>query len=137
MKNKKIDKQLNSKKIRPTAMRELVLKVLMEESTAMSLADLEAKLITADKSTLFRTLKTFKDKKLIHSIDDGTGAMKYALCKNNCEVQHEDFHIHFLCTKCRKTYCLSESEFPTLSLPHGFSMQEMNVVVKGICVNCK
>lgn len=133
----KIDKKLSSKNIRPTAMRQLVLKLMMEQTTAISLADLEVKFDLADKSTLFRTLKTFEENKLIHSIDDGTGSVKYAICKSNCEVEHEDLHVHFLCQTCHQTYCLNDVSVPNVILPHGFSLNNVNMVVNGCCPNCK
>lgn len=137
MTSQELENEFKRKKIRPTAMRELVLKLLMEQDTAISLADLETKLFPADKSTLFRTLKTFEDKKLIHAIDDGTGIVKYALCKDNCELEHEDLHVHFLCTHCEQTFCLNDISVPTINLPHGFFMEHVNMVVKGVCINCK
>ncbi len=135
--DKIINNKLQEKEIRPTAMRLLVLKVLLEQHTAISLADLEMKFDNVDKSTLFRTLKTFEDKKLIHSIDDGTGSVKYALCKDKCKIKHEDLHVHFLCTNCKHTFCLNDILIPSVTLPGGFSAENINMVVKGVCSNCK
>ena len=67
-----IDKQLQTRNIKPTSMRQLVLQVLNEQKTAISLPELENKFEKADKTTLYRTLKTFVENKLIHSIDDGS-----------------------------------------------------------------
>lgn len=130
-----IDK-LNNKHVKPTAMRELVLKILSEQTSAVSLADIESKFDKADKTTLYRTLKTFEENKLIHSIDDGTGAVKYALCKETCQCNPEDLHVHFLCTKCQHTYCLNDIAIPSIPLPINFKLETINMVVKGICVNC-
>lgn len=135
--NPEIDKRLQSKNIKPTAMRELVLQVLSEQKTAISLPELERKFEKADKATLYRTLKTFEENKLIHSIDDGTGSVKYALCQDTCNCQPEDLHVHFLCTKCNQTYCLNEIQIPDINLPYGFLLKSVNMVVKGICFNCK
>jgi len=41
---KEIDDKLNSRDIKPTAMRELVLQVLIEQKTAISLSELEPKI---------------------------------------------------------------------------------------------
>lgn len=131
------ENQLLNRRIRPTAMRELVLKVLTDQSTAISLSELEKKFDRADKVTLYRTLKTFEEKKLIHGIDDGTGSMKYALCKETCQCNPEDLHIHFLCSVCSKTYCLDDIAVPQVQLPAGFSLQSLNLIVKGKCANCK
>ena len=46
--------------IRPTAIRVLVLRTLLEMKQAMSVSDLEAQLDTVDKSTIFRTLTLFR-----------------------------------------------------------------------------
>lgn len=70
---KNIENKLTNKHVKPTAMRELVLKILSEQTNAVSLADIESIFDKADKVTLYRTLKTFEENKLIHSIDDGTG----------------------------------------------------------------
>lgn len=135
--NKKLDNKLQSRNIKPTTMRQLVLQVLTDQKTAISLPELEKKFEKADKSTLYRTLKIFEENKLIHSIDDGTGSVKYALCQETCECQPEDLHVHFLCTKCEKTYCLNDISIPNLNLPKDFYLESVNMVVKGICSNCK
>lgn len=135
--NKNTDTKLSLRNIKPTAMRELVLKILSEETVAISLAELEQKFKKVDKTTLYRTLKTFEENKLIHSIDDGTGSLKYALCKESCQCRPEDLHVHFLCTKCNHTYCLNDISIPNIVLPTNFQLETINMVVKGLCSNCK
>ncbi len=134
--NDNSDKKLEIRNIKPTAMRELVLKVLSEQNSAISLPELEQKFEKADKVTLYRTLKTFEENKLIHSIDDGTGAIKYALCRESCQCHPEDLHVHFYCTKCKQTYCLNDIPVPSVNLPVYFTLENINMVVKGICSNC-
>ena len=134
---KEIDNKLNSKNIKPTAMRQLVLQVLTEQKTATSLPELELEFEKADKVTLYRTLKTFEENKLIHKIEDGTGAVKYALCQDSCDCHPEDLHVHFFCTKCKNTYCLNDIPVPAINLPVNFSLESVNMVVKGVCSNCK
>lgn len=56
--------------IRPTAIRVLVLRTLLEMKQAMSVSDLEAQLDTVDKSTIFRTLTLFLSHHLIHGVDE-------------------------------------------------------------------
>ncbi|MBK7096800.1 MAG: transcriptional repressor [Saprospiraceae bacterium] len=131
-----IDKQLQSRNIKATAMRQLVLQVLTEQKTTICLAELEQKFYKADKSTLYRTLKTFEENKLIHSIDDGTGSVKYALCRETCDCHPDDLHVHFTCTVCMKTYCLTDIPVPKINLPVKFQLESVNMVVKGVCSNC-
>jgi len=135
--DKEIDRRLSFRKIKPTAVRELVLKVLTDEKKAISLSDLENKFDYADRSTLYRTLKTFEEKKLIHSIDDGSGTIKYAVCHDSCDCSPNDLHVHFYCTSCKQTYCLNEIPVPAINLPVGFSLESVNMVVKGVCSNCR
>ena len=76
--NEEIESILIEKDISPTAMRILVLEYLQKQSAAISLQDLERDFQHSDRITLYRTLKTFEEKGLIHSINDGTDATKYA-----------------------------------------------------------
>jgi Fur family ferric uptake transcriptional regulator len=131
-----IEDKLQSRNIKPTAMRYLVLKVLIEQKSAISLSDLEQKFEVADRVTLYRTLKTFEKNKLIHSIDDGTGSLKYALCHESCECNPKDLHVHFLCNNCHQTFCLTDVSIPAINLPYNFDLEGVNMVVKGICSNC-
>ena len=60
--------RLESKGIRPTANRILVMKTLMGEQNPQSLSNLERKMVSMDKSSIFRTLTLFLSHHLIHSI---------------------------------------------------------------------
>lgn len=131
-----LEKALNKHHIKPTSMRLLVLKQLIGCKSAMSLGDLEACFEKADKTTLYRTLKTFEEKKLIHSIDDGTGAIKYAMCEEGCECEPKDQHIHFHCTECKETFCFTQSKIPSTNIPSGFTVKKVNMVYTGTCPNC-
>jgi Fur family ferric uptake transcriptional regulator len=133
---KGLENKLEDRNIKPTAMRLLVLKKLVESDVAISLNDLESTFDKADKTTLYRTLKTFEEKKLIHSIDDGTGSVKYALCEEGCECQPQDQHIHFHCVKCGETYCFVHSLIPHTTIPSGFKVSSASMVYKGFCANC-
>lgn len=132
-----IEEKLAKRHIRPTAMRNLVLKFLIEQKSAISLSELESKFDKADKVTLYRTLKTFEENKLLHGIDDGTGSIKYAVCIESCQCAPQDLHVHFLCLKCHHTYCLNEIPIPKIDLPASFGIDSINMVVKGVCANCR
>lgn len=128
--------KLKKRNIKPTAMRLLILKTMMEFQQAVSLLDLENRLDTVDKSTIFRTITLFLAHHLVHSIDDGTGSVKYAVCSNECTCAVEDLHIHFYCEKCHKTFCFEHTHIPAVDLPAGFTLQSVNFVLKGICADC-
>jgi Fur family ferric uptake transcriptional regulator len=132
-----IENTLKSKQVNPTAMRLLVLDFLTKQTAAISLNDLEKGMAPSDRITLYRTLKTFEEKGLVHSIEDGTGATKYALCEQDCDGEnHHDLHVHFYCNTCKETFCLPNTRIPEMSLPKGFKQQEMNLIVKGVCQHC-
>ena len=134
---KEIEKILLHKNIKPTSMRQLVYEILLKYQKAMSLYEIEQQFDNVERSTIFRTLKTFQDNNLIHSIDDGTGAVKYALCDDECTCNLDDLHVHFLCNKCGQTHCLKDMPVPKMDLPENFSFESANFVIKGICPICK
>lgn len=134
---KELEITLKQKGIRPTAMRLLVLEALLNQETAISLSDLEKALENSDRVTLFRTIKSFQENGLVHSIDDGTGAPKYALCEDGCECDLErDLHVHFHCRVCNETFCLPKYKIPNIQVPDQFRSEEVNLVVKGVCGKC-
>jgi Fur family ferric uptake transcriptional regulator len=90
-----------------------------------------------DRVTIYRTLQTFVDKGIIHTIPSADNAIRYALCKDSCsEGHHHDNHIHFMCDHCSTTYCLDHVEVPALQLPGGFMASRTDMVVSGCCNRC-
>lgn len=135
---KEIESRLVSRKIKPTAMRLLVLDYLLKQPSAVSLTDIEAAFEKSDRITIYRTLKTFEDHALIHSINDGNGSTKYALCQEGCECNYpNDIHLHFYCEKCERTFCLPKVKIPSLSIPDTFSLNHVSLVGRGTCDRCK
>ena len=87
---------------------------------------------------MYRTLQTFVNKGIVHIIPTADNAIRYALCKDDCsEVGHDDHHIHFVCDNCHTTYCLDDIVTPDIRLPKGYSGRHVEMVVEGICKNCK
>lgn len=133
-----LEKILEKNKIKPTAMRLLVLQFLLNNKVAVSLSDVENYFEKSDRTTLFRTLKTFVKYEIVHKIDDGTGIAKYALCEENCHCEVDaDLHVHFRCKSCNETICLPNSKIPHIDLPTGFLAEEVNLVVTGTCDKCQ
>jgi len=133
-----IEDFLQTKKIRPTAMRILTFKFLDGQKVATSLTDIENAFEKSDRTTLYRTLKTFEENGVVHKIDDGSGVTKYALCEENCNCEVEtDLHLHFHCNLCGETICLTNHKIPHINLPEGYLAEDVNLVVKGICEKCK
>jgi len=134
---KDIEKLFASKDIRITAMRLLIYKFLTDKQIAVTLSDIENAFEKADRTTLYRTIKTFEERGIVHQIDDGTGVTKYALCEESCNCEIEtDLHLHFHCNNCYETVCLTDHKIPQIKVPEGFVSENVNLVVKGICNKC-
>lgn len=130
------EERLLSHGVKPTAMRLLVLRTLAEAEQTLTLRDLEERLYPAERSTLFRTLTLFQLHNLVHCIEDGSGSARYEACKGEHHGDDDDQHIHFHCTLCGRTFCLTDIPVPPLSLPEGFESMAVNCVVSGICPQC-
>jgi Fur family ferric uptake transcriptional regulator len=135
--NNALENKLTQRKIKPTAMRLLVLRELVESKSTLNLKELERRFDHVDRVTLYRTLKTFESNKLIHSIEDGTGSVKYALCEEECACNPDDQHVHFHCVNCNETFCLTKSKIPNVQIPSGFEVNSVSMVYQGVCPNCK
>jgi Fur family transcriptional regulator, ferric uptake regulator len=132
-----IEKFLITKNIRPTAIRILVFKLLATKDIAISLSDVELEFEKSERTTLYRTLKTFEEKGIVHRVNDGTGVAKFALCEAgcNCEIG-TDLHFHFHCNSCGETHCLPDRKIPVANLPKGYLATDANLVFKGLCNKC-
>jgi len=124
-------------KLRATPNREEILHLFLLKNYALSHSDIEKEIDNSlDRVTVYRTLKTFLDKGLIHKVLDDEGSLKYALCKEACNLaEHHHDHVHFKCTKCGQTSCLNVN-VPTIKLPKGYEVNEVNLLIQGICERC-
>ena len=130
------EKVLVKREVKPTSIRLVVLAYLLRYSKAQSLRDVELGLPETDRSSIFRSLKVFEEKNVIHSIEDGSGRVKYAVCAEGCSCDLLDLHYHFYCTNCDLTYCLLNNPIPIINLPKNYIMKQANAVVKGLCDKC-
>lgn len=137
------EEALRAAGVRVTAVRLLIWRTLTTEITgAFSLSDVQDRLYTVDKSTLFRALTLFAESGLLHLIDDGSGMQKYCVCRCGHPADHPDHpgHVHLSCTVCHKTWCVEDIQIPPVTLPPsfaGFSITEREYIIKGICPKCR
>ena len=122
--------------IRPTANRIIVAKALAEESSPLTMTELDDRIGSIDKSGIFRTLTLFKEQHLVHVLEDGEG-VRYELCHSHDHSVDNDMHVHFHCEHCGQTICLEDLPIPEVTLPDGYEVQSANFVLKGICPKCK
>ncbi len=124
--------------LRNTSCREEILDIFLQKNFALSHSDIEANVHEDfDRVTVYRTLKTFLDKGLIHKVLDDEGVTKYALCKEKCShTEHHHEHVHFKCTECGQTNCLDNVQIPVIALPNGYNLKETSLLMQGICKIC-
>ena len=138
MKNE-IAEILKRNQLSVTGSRTKILELFQETNGALAHADIEKKTDeTYDRVTIYRTLQTFVEKGIIHTIPTADNSVRYALCKDECTTgHHHDNHVHFICDDCGTTYCLDNITVPEVILPKGFTQKRADVLVSGICKNCE
>jgi Fur family ferric uptake transcriptional regulator len=121
-----------------TDTRKRILQLFLESDNALAHADIER--LSGDqfdRVTVYRTLQTFVDKGIIHTIPTADNAVRYALCQNECTAGHHlDEHVHFVCDICGVTFCLQHTVIPQVQLPNGFKLRQVDVLASGKCNKC-
>ena len=131
---------LKDHNLRNTAFRQNVLDIfLTNRGKALTSTFIEDELVEVDRITLYRTLKSFEEKGIIHHAPDGSNTNKYALCDDLCTEDHNRHaHAHFHCIKCGDTKCLHDSlKHLDYTVPNGFNLQTVEVILTGVCPSCK
>ncbi|HKP32485.1 MAG TPA: Fur family transcriptional regulator [Chitinophagaceae bacterium] len=133
------DNILKKNQLSITESRMKILGLFLNHTGALAHADIERNAGEKfDRVTVYRTLQTFVEKGIIHSIPTADNSIRYALCKDDCaDGHHHDNHVHFVCTNCQKTICLDDVTVPEVRLPKGFTVEQQEMVVSGICAECK
>ena len=122
-----------------TDSRRVILDIFLQTGTALAHHDIEHQTGEKyDRVTVYRTLQTFMEKGIIHTIPTTDNSVKYALCKDECMAgHHHDNHVHFICEFCGATTCMDEIHVPAILLPTGYKATQISMVVSGKCKNCK
>jgi len=128
--------QLLEHGIKPTSNRVLVFRILLNSNRPLSIHEINDKIPTLDKSSIFRVLTLFKSNHLVHVVNADETASYYELCLSHNEETDDDVHVHFLCEKCGKLYCIREIKPFMPELPDGFSPYSVSMVIKGVCPFC-
>ena len=123
--------------IKPTANRIVVVKALASSMLPQSMAELEQRIGTIDKSNVFRALTLFREHHLVHVIDGSGDGSRYELCHSHDHEHDDDQHPHFYCERCQQTYCLEGVALPEIRLPEGFEPHTTNYLIKGLCPHCR
>ncbi len=129
---------LKKHQLRNTEIRRQVLSIFIElGDTALSSQEIEEKFDKIDRVTLYRVLKNFEEKGIIHVAIDGSNKTRYAMCSDNCTTHHHhDQHAHFHCQKCDTTTCMDMINVPAVRIPKDYVLEDAQLVLTGICKNC-
>jgi len=122
-------------KIKDLKKTEYSIALLLSQNGIMSAKELQ-KIIKVDKATIYRNIKNLISKKTIREIKNSQGISFYEI---NCKI-HNPIHPHFECKICKKIYCLSPlkaEDVITLSHYSNFDIEEIEIIFKGICNECK
>ena len=124
--------------VRPTRVRESVLQRLCQSPFALSGADIEKQLVPpADRITLYRTLRLFEERGLIHRVIDHCEIVRYAICVSLTAPGAGADHVHFKCSACQHIYCLSEVAVPRVVLPDQYRVVRGDHLLSGVCARCQ
>ena len=128
---------LRRKHLNITDSRKKILSLFLNHKDALAHADIEKNAGEKfDRVTVYRTLQTFVEKGIVHTIPTADNAILYALCKDCDEEHHHDDHVHFVCQDCQTTICLDDVVSPQIKLPEGYMAENVQVVINGVCKNC-
>lgn len=126
--------------LKRTPLRIGVLELLLHDKQPLSAPQILAKLPKrTDKVTLYRTLKTFTQRKLLHRVRGDDQVWRYGLGELNAP-RHQ--HAHFVCDGCGTVECMSETPAPRKSAPRskvrrGYRIAYSEVLLHGTCPDCR
>lgn len=126
------------KNIKKTTPRVAIVEILLGADTPLSENEVKDKMgCMYDRSTFYRSIQTLLDAEIIHRIIVDNTTVKYAVNKLGYgEIKSNKSHAHFYCRKCNSVSCL-DTPIPDFNLPANYEMEECEVLIKGICKNCK
>ncbi len=128
---------LKDKNLHQTPFRKEVLAIFAKHGNAIPVSVLERELKVYNRITLYRTIKTFVSKGVIHEITISGEPSNYALCKEACDTHtHHHQHVHFKCIKCTNIFCVEMDNFPQISLA-GYQINQLEIQASGICKKCR
>lgn len=129
-----IGDRLRTAGLRRTPVRLAVLRLISESRKPLGAVDLLKRLDDeTDQVTVYRTLNTLVEHKLVHRVRGEDGAWRYA-----AEAQRPHSHAHFVCDACGGVECLEAIPVPEdLRLGRKYEVSYAELVVHGTCPRCR
>ena len=128
---------LQNHQVKKTSPRVSIIQALQTDCNPLSESEVKEKMgALYDRITFYRSVQTLEEAGIIHRIVADNTVVKYAL--NQCEKdhQHTTDHVHFFCTRCNSLVCLNGVKTQAYELPEGFTSNQCDVVIKGMCNKC-
>lgn len=126
---------LNQYAQRTTDNRVALLELLMDCPKAFAFSEIEKQLsISMDRVTIYRTLHTFEAAGLIMKVVDQKGVCLYMF--NHKGHRESSMHPHLRCKECGKVVCLPSLPHEYLEELKRFEIDEMYLLMEGICEEC-
>ena len=90
-----------------------------------------------NRTTIYRTIKSFIKKGIVHTIADEESTMRYVLNKEfTASSSFFKEHVHFKCQRCGRLFCLEDTPVKQYNLPEGFRRTKSEFLIIGICKEC-
>ena len=127
---------LGNKNLAKTPCRVEILRALINSDSAMSEQELRQKMThDYDRTTVYRTLRSFLSEGIIHSVAIEGNDVRYAITRSS-ECNATDVHVHFHCNQCTGVFCLNADIFSKPVLPENFTAKNYDLIINGICEKC-
>ena len=126
--------------LRRTPVRTGVLDILSRDKQSLTAPQiLECLPEGTDIITLYRTLKTFTTKKLVHRVRGDDQAWRYGIGSAKDSARHG--HAHFVCDDCGAVECLDDTPVPRQAIKQtkirpGYRISYSELLVHGTCPDC-
>jgi Fur family ferric uptake transcriptional regulator len=132
----KIRDILHDAGLKHTAGREALLQLLMASDSPLTQEEISQKISGTglNRVSIYRALEAFLSAGLIHRLESGDRVWKFAFC--GCG-QPGHCHAHFICRSCGLVECLDSVKIPALPVKSGYTVEEREFYLKGVCAKCR
>lgn len=127
---------LGMKNLARTPCRVEILRALISAGSALSENEIRQTLKQGyDRTTIYRTLRSFLSQGIIHSVAIEGHDIRYALSKVS-DCQSGNVHVHFHCYQCAGVFCINGSNFVKPAIPESFLAKNYDLIINGVCNKC-
>ena len=135
MQESKIKELLKKRSLKATNIRVNLISKIDNFGSAISYSTILKEMTPINRVTLYRTIKTLKEKGIIHTAFKDKNETYYALCGTGCDSEDQHKHVHFKCLECDTITPQELSENVKISIPK-YDISKISVNIEGICESC-